>query len=111
MADEVRQEALLPAKMNTCHCGGEIKTNDSTDNDRDGGTNYQDNSIGKMLKLQERRCATPYSFENRDWLPYLIDSHALEIAKAESAKSAAKEALKKEKPSPCVSKIKTLLKG
>ena len=25
-----------------------------------------DNSIGKMHKVQERRCATPYSFENRD---------------------------------------------
>ena len=67
---------LADFRTNTCHCGGEIKTNDSTDNDRDGGTNYQDNSIGKMHKVQERRCATPYSFENRDWLPYLIDSHA-----------------------------------
>ena len=35
-----------------------------------------DNSIGKMHKEQERRCATPYSFENRDWLPFVIDSHA-----------------------------------
>ena len=41
-----------------------------------GGTSYQDNSIGKMHKVQERRCATPYSFENRDWLPFVIDSHA-----------------------------------
>ena len=62
--------------MNTCHFGGEIKADSSTDNDMDGGTSYQDNSIGKMHKVQERRCATPYSFENRDWLPYLIDSHA-----------------------------------
>lgn len=52
------------------------KANYSTDNDRDGGTSYQDNSIEKMHKVQERRCATPYSFENRDWLPYVIDSHA-----------------------------------
>ena len=76
LADEVRHEALLPAKMNTCHCGGEIKTNDSTDIAWDGGASYQDNSIGKMHKVQERRCATPYSFENRDWLPFVIDSHA-----------------------------------
>lgn len=53
--------------MNTCHFGGEQKANSSTDNDRDGGTSYQDNSIGKMHKVQERRCAMPYSFENRDW--------------------------------------------
>ena len=52
--------------MNTCHFGGEIKANLSTDNGRDGGTSYQDNSIEKMHKVQERRCATPYSFENRD---------------------------------------------
>ena len=45
--------------MNTCHFGGEQKANYSTDNDRDGGTSYQDNSIGKMHKVQERRCATP----------------------------------------------------
>ena len=76
LADKVRHEALLPAKMNTCHCGGEIKTNDSTDIAWDGGASYQDNSIGKMHKVQERRCATPYSFENRDWLPFVIDSHA-----------------------------------
>ena len=76
LADEVRHEALLPAKMNTCHCGGEIKTNDSTDIAWDGGASYQDNSIEKMHKVQERRCATPYSFENRDWLPFVIDSHA-----------------------------------
>ena len=62
--------------MNTCHFSCEQKANYSTDNDRDGGTSYQDNSIEKMHKVQERRCATPYSFENRDWLPYLIDSHA-----------------------------------
>ena len=31
-----------------------------------------DNSIGKMHKVQERRCATPYSFENRDWLPLYL---------------------------------------
>ena len=62
----------LPAKMNTCHCGGEIKTNDSTDIAWDGGASYQDNSIGKMHKVQERRCATPYSFENRDWLPLYL---------------------------------------
>ena len=84
------------ANMNTCHIGGEIKADSSTDNDRDGGTSYQDNSIGKMHKVQERRCATPYSFENRDWLPYVIDSHAWEIAKAKGAKSAAKEVLKTE---------------
>ena len=72
------------------------KANYSTDNYGDGGTSYQDNSIGKMHKVQERRCATPYSFENRDWLPYLIDSHAWEIAKAKGAKSEAKEALKVE---------------
>ena len=54
----------------------QIKADSSTDNDRDGGTSYQDNSIGKMHKVQERRCAMPYSFENRDWLPYVIDSHA-----------------------------------
>ena len=39
--------------MNTCHFGGEQKANYSTDNDRDGGTSYQDNSIGKMHKVQE----------------------------------------------------------
>lgn len=27
-----------------------------------------------MHKVQERRCATPYSFENLDWLPFVIDS-------------------------------------
>lgn len=62
--------------MNTCHFGGEIKADSSTDIAWDGGTSYQDNSIGKMHKVQERRCAMPYSFENRDWLPYFIDSHA-----------------------------------
>ena len=62
----------------------------------DGGASYQDNSIGKMHKVQERRCAMPYSFENLDWLPYLIDSHAWEIAKAEGANSEAKEVLKTE---------------
>lgn len=62
--------------MNTCHFGCEQKANYSTDNDRDGGTSYQDNSIGKMHKVQERRYTTPYSFENRDWLPFVIDSHA-----------------------------------
>ena len=76
LADEVRHEALLPAKMNTCHFGGEIKADSSTDIAWDGGASYQDNSIGKMHKVQERRCATPYSFENRDWLPYLIDTPA-----------------------------------
>ena len=55
-----------------------------------------DNSIGKMHKVQERRCATPYSFENRDWLPFVIDSHAWEIAKAKGAESEAKEVLKAE---------------
>ena len=55
-----------------------------------------DNSIGKMHKVQERRRATPYSFENRDWLPFVIDSHAREIAKAEGANSEAKEVLKTE---------------
>lgn len=84
------------ANMNTCHFGGEQKADSSTDNDRDGGTSYQDNSIEKMHKVQERRCATPYSFENRDWLPYLIDSHAWEIAKAKGAESEAKEVLKAE---------------
>lgn len=62
--------------MNTCHFGGEIKADSSTDIARDGGASYQDNSIRKMHKVQERRCATPYSFENRDWLPFVIDSHA-----------------------------------
>ena len=62
--------------MNTCHFGGEIKADSSTDIVWDGGTSYQDNSIEKMHQVQERRCATPYSFENRDRLPYLIDSHA-----------------------------------
>ena len=52
--------------MNTCHFGGEIKADSSTDIAWDGGTSYQDNSIGKMHKVQERRYATPYSFENRD---------------------------------------------
>ena len=68
------------ANMNTCHFGGEQKANYSTDNDRSGGTSYQDNSIGKMHKVQERRCATPYSFENREcyltlcyWLSHLRD--------------------------------------
>ena len=84
------------ANMNTCHFGGEIKVDSSTDIAWDGGTSYQDNSIGKMHKVQERRCATPYSFENRDWLPYAIDSHAWEIAKAEGAESEAKEVLKAE---------------
>ena len=84
------------ADMNTCHFSCEQKANYSTDNDRDGGTSYQDNSIGKMHKVQERRCATPYSFENRDWLPYVIDSHAWEIAKAKGAESEAKEVLKAE---------------
>lgn len=73
------------ANMNTCHFGGEQKANYSTDNDRDGGASYQENSIGKMHKVQERRYATPYSFENRDWLPYVIDSHAWEIAKAKDS--------------------------
>ena len=36
----------LPAKMNTCHFGGEIKADSSTDIAWDGGTSYQDNSIG-----------------------------------------------------------------
>ena len=62
--------------MNTCHFGSEIKADSSTDIAWDGGTSYQDNSIEKMHKVQERRCATPYSFENRDWLPLVIDSHA-----------------------------------
>ena len=39
--------------MNTCHFGGEQKANYSTDNDRDGGTSYQDNSIGKMHKCRK----------------------------------------------------------
>ena len=84
------------ANMNTCHFGCEQKANYSTDNDRDGGTSYQDNSIGKMHKVQERRCVTPYSFENRDWLPFVIDSYAWEIAKAKGAESEAKEVLKAE---------------
>ena len=49
-----------------------------------------------MHKVQERRCATPYFFENRDWLPFVIDSHAWEIAKAKGANSEAKEVLKVE---------------
>lgn len=105
--------------MNTCHFGGEQKANSSTDIAWDGGTSYQDNSIEKMHKVQERRCATPYSFENRDWLPYGIDSYALEIAKAKGAESEAKEVLKaehtaekKEKPSSCVGrKTKAYRKG
>ena len=84
------------ANMNTCHLGGEIKADSSTDIAWDGGTSYQDNSIEKMHKVQERRCATPYSFENRDWLPSVIDSHAWEIAKAKGANSEAKEVLKTE---------------
>ena len=107
------------ANMNTCHFGGEQKANSSTDIAWDGGTSYQDNSIGKMHKVQERRCAMPYSFENRDWLPYFIDSHAWEIAKAKGAESEAKEVLKaehtaekKEKPSSCVGrKTKAYRKG
>ena len=107
------------ANMNTCHFGGEIKADSSTDIAWDGGTSYQDNSIGKMHKVQERRCATPYSFENRDWLPFVIDSHAWEIAKAKGAESEAKEVLKaehtaekKEKPSSCVGrKTKAYRKG
>ena len=71
--------------MNTCHFGCEQKANYSTDIAWDGGTSYQDNSIGKMHKVQERRCATPYSFENRDWLPFVIDSHVWEIAKAKDS--------------------------
>ena len=82
--------------MNTCHFGGEIKADSSTNIAWDGGTSYQDNSIEKMHKVQERRCATPYSFENRDWLPYGIDSYAREIAKAKGAESEAKEVLKAE---------------
>ena len=66
----------MATKMNTCHFGCEQKANDSKDIAWDGGTSYQDNSIEKMHKGQERRCAMPYSFENRDWLPYVIDSHA-----------------------------------
>ena len=61
---------LEKANMNTCHFGGEQKADSSTDIAWDGGTSYQDNSMGKMHKVQERRCATPYSFENRDC--YLI---------------------------------------
>ena len=107
------------ANMNTCHFGGEIKADSSTDIAWDGGTSYQDNSIGKMHKVQERRCATPYSFENRDWLPFVIDSHAWEIAKAKGAESEAKEVLKtehtaekKEKPSSWVGrKTKAYRKG
>lgn len=82
--------------MNTCHFGGEQKADSSTDIAWDGGASYQDNSIEKMHKVQERRCATPYSFENRDWLPFVIDSHAWEIAKAKGAESEAKEVLKAE---------------
>ena len=84
------------ANMNTCHFGGEQKADSSTDIAWDGGASYQDNSIEKMHKVQERRCATPYSFENRDWLPFVIDSHAWEIAKAKGAESEAKEVLKAE---------------
>ena len=84
------------ANMNTCHFGGKIKADSSTNIEWDGGTSYQDNSIGKMHKVQERRCATPYYFENRDWLPYGIDSYAWEIAKAKGAESKAKEVLKAE---------------
>ena len=58
--------------MNTCHFGGEIKADSSTDIAWDGGTSYQDNSIGKMHKVQERRCATPYSFE-KSGLATLLD--------------------------------------
>ena len=69
------------ANMNTCHFGGEIKADSSTDIAWDGGTSYQDNSIGKMHKVQERRC----------WRRSIPQ--------------------KKEKPSSCVAKIKALLKG
>ena len=93
------------ANMNTCHFGCEIKVDSSTDIAWDGGTSYQDNSIEKMHKVQERRCATPYSFENRDWLPFVIDSHAWEIAKVEGAESEAKEVLKAE---PTAEKKKSL---
>ena len=62
--------------MNTCHFGGEIKADYSTDIAWDDGASYQENSIGKMHKVQERRYTTPYSFENRDWLPFVINSHA-----------------------------------
>ena len=107
------------ANMNTCHFGGEIKADSSTDIAWDGGTSYQDNSIGKMHKVHTRLCASPYSFENRDWLPFVIDSHAWEIAKAKGAESEAKEVLKaehtaekKEKPSSCVGrKTKAYRKG
>lgn len=58
--------------MNTCHFDGEIKADSSTDIAWDGGTSYQDNSIGKMHKVQERRCATPYSFE-KSGLATLLD--------------------------------------
>lgn len=43
--------------MNTCHFGGEIKANYSTDIAWDGGASYQDNSMkdaqsaGKAMRL------------------------------------------------------------
>ena len=94
------------------------KADSSTDIAWDGGTSYQDNSIGKMHKVQERRCATPYSFENRDWLPYGIDSHAWEIQKLKVRRAKRRRCwrrsipLKKEKPSSCVGrKTKAYRKG
>ena len=34
--------------MNTCHFGGEIKANSSTDIAWDGGASHKDNSIGTV---------------------------------------------------------------
>ena len=108
LADEVRHEALLPAKMNTCHFGGEIKADSSTDIAWDGGASYQDNSIGKMHKVQERRCATPYSFENRDYYLILLTLTPERLQKPKMRRAQRRRCwrrsipLKKEKPSSYV---------
>ena len=74
----------------------------------------------KMRKVQERRCATPYTFENLDWLPFVIDSHAWEIAKAKGADEAKRNRRRRlgccpQRKSPCPTllgrKTKALLKG
>ena len=106
------------ANMNTCHFGGEQKANYSTDNDRDGGTSYQDNSIGKMHKVQERRCATPYSFENRDCYLMLLTLTPERLQKPKVRRAKRRRCwrrslpLKTEKPSSCVGrKTKAYRKG
>lgn len=60
--------------MNTCHFGGEIIADSSTNIAWEGGTSYQDNSIGKKDAQSVGKVVRhAYSFENRDWLPlYLL---------------------------------------